>query len=140
MILHVTTAEYLHGYTLAVSFNNGQKGIADLTDALGQGLFQSLGEIELFRKVSVDDELKTIVWPNGLDLAPEYVYFQAFKDNPKLNPNLKLGATWKNRPHDRPPPRPPRPYRHRTGRHPETARVDSGTGGAREAGAAGCGG
>ena len=38
MILHVTTAEYLHGYTLAVSFNNGQKGIADLTDALGQGL------------------------------------------------------------------------------------------------------
>jgi hypothetical protein len=89
MILHVTTAEYLHGYTLAVSFNNGQKGIADLTDALGQGLFQSLGEIELFRKVSVDDELKTIVWPNGLDLAPEYVYFQAFKDNPKLKPQFE---------------------------------------------------
>ena len=89
MILHVTTAEYLHDYTLAVSFNNGQKGIADLTDALGQGLFQSLGEIELFRKVSVDDELKTIVWPNGLDLAPEYVYFQAVKDDPKLKPQFE---------------------------------------------------
>ncbi|WP_222862038.1 DUF2442 domain-containing protein [Zoogloea oleivorans] len=47
MILHITAAEYLHDYTLAVSFNNGQKGIADLTDALGQGVFQSLREIGL---------------------------------------------------------------------------------------------
>lgn len=84
MILHITAAEYLHDYKLAVTFDNGCSGVADLADVLDQGVFKSLQDIELFSKVAVDDEMKTIVWPNGLDLAPEYVYFQAFKNDPQL--------------------------------------------------------
>lgn len=82
MILHITAAEYLHDYKLAVTFNDGCAGIADLTEALDQGLFKALRNVELFSKLAVDDELNTIAWPNGLDLAPEYVYFQAFRDDP----------------------------------------------------------
>jgi hypothetical protein len=45
----------------------------------------------------VDDELQTVVWPNGADLAPEYVYFQAFKDDPKLLPQFEAwGYTGKS--------------------------------------------
>ena len=56
---------------------------------LDLGLFKSLQDIELFSKVTVDDEMQTVVWPNGLDLAPEYVYFQAFKDDPKFRPQFE---------------------------------------------------
>ena len=89
MILHITAVEYLRDYTLAVSFSNGRQGIADLTDALGRGVFQQLRDIEQFRQVRADAELQTLVWPNGLDLAPEYVYFQAFKDDPELRPQFE---------------------------------------------------
>ncbi len=85
MILHITAAEYLHDYTLAVSFDNGCSGIADLTEVLDLGLFKSLRDTDLFSQVTVDDQMKTVVWPNGLDLAPEYVYFQAFKDDPRFH-------------------------------------------------------
>jgi len=84
MILHITAAEYLQDYKVAVTFNNGRAGIADLAEALGQGVFQSLTDITQFRQLKVDDELNTIAWPNGADLAPEYVYFEAFKDDPQL--------------------------------------------------------
>jgi len=33
-----------------------------------------------FAQIKVDPELKTIVWPNGADLAPEYIFFRAFKE------------------------------------------------------------
>ncbi|WP_445768349.1 DUF2442 domain-containing protein [Rheinheimera sp.] len=36
-------------------------------------VFEPLKEITVFRKVSVDPELETVVWPNGADLAPEFL-------------------------------------------------------------------
>ena len=84
MILHLTEAEYLRNYQVAVTFDNGRSGIADLTELLDQGVFKTLQDIALFSKVAVDPALRTIAWPNGLDLAPEYVYYQAFKHEPEL--------------------------------------------------------
>ena len=89
MILHITAAEYLHDYKVAVTFNNGRTGIADLAEALGQGVFQPLMDLTQFSQLKVDDELNTIAWPNGADLAPEYVFFQAFKDEPQLRPQFE---------------------------------------------------
>ncbi len=36
-------------------------------------VFEALKDITVFRKVSVDPELETVVWPNGADLAPEFL-------------------------------------------------------------------
>ena len=89
MFLHIKEAQYLGDYRIAVTFNNGQAGIADLSDALQGGVFEALKDKNEFAKLSVDAELETIAWPNGADLAPEFVYFQAFKDDPKLQQQFK---------------------------------------------------
>ncbi|WP_082863304.1 MULTISPECIES: DUF2442 domain-containing protein [unclassified Oleiphilus] len=45
----------------------------DLSEALLVPIFEPLKGKAIFSKVAVDPELETIVWPNGADLAPEYL-------------------------------------------------------------------
>ncbi len=89
MFLHVKEAKYLGDYKVKVAFNNGQEGVADLAEALKGPVFESLTDKSKFATFVVDKELETIVWPNGADLAPEYIYFQAFKSEQELNPQFK---------------------------------------------------
>lgn len=89
MFLHITDAKYLTDYKVEVTFNNGRKGIADLSDALKGAIFEPLKNKSEFSRLVVDKELDTIVWSNGADLAPEYVYFQAFKNEAELQPQFK---------------------------------------------------
>ena len=89
MFLNIKEAKYLNDYKVEVSFNNGESGIADLLPALKGNLFSSLKDKSLFSKLKVDEELSTIVWENGLDLAPEYIYFQAFKEKERLQKQFK---------------------------------------------------
>ncbi|MBL0702084.1 MAG: DUF2442 domain-containing protein [Desulfosarcina sp.] len=89
MFLHVVNAKYLENYKIEVSFNNGRKGVADLSDALKGSVFGPLRNKLKFSSFTVDEELETIVWPNGADLAPEYIYFQAFKNEPELQSQFK---------------------------------------------------
>lgn len=84
MFLHIKQARYLNNYCIEVVFNNGKQGIADLSEVLRGKVFEPLKNIELFTKFKVDAELETIVWENGADLAPEYIYYQAFKHDQEL--------------------------------------------------------
>ncbi len=89
MFLHVTDAKYLEDYKVEVFFDNGRKGVADLVNALEGPVFEALRNKTEFAALTVDDELQTIVWPNGVDLAPEYLFFQVFKDDPELQSQFK---------------------------------------------------
>lgn len=89
MFLHITEARHLHDYVVEVTFNNGRKGLADLSDALKGQVFEPLKEIAQFSRLKVDEELETITWENGADLAPEYIYFQAFKTDATLAPQFR---------------------------------------------------
>ena len=89
MFLHVTEARYIGDYKVEVFFNNGKRGVADLSEALRGPVFKPLREPSVFAQLRVDDELETIVWPNGADLAPEYIYFQAFKREPELQTQFR---------------------------------------------------
>ena len=89
MILHINEAKYLNDYKVQVLFNDGRSGVADLFEVLHGPVFDPLKDKKLFAQLRVDDEISTIVWPNGADLAPESVYFRAFKEVPELQDQFK---------------------------------------------------
>ncbi len=89
MFLHVSDARYLDGYKVEVLFSDGRKGVADLASALEGPAFERLQDLSVFAQLRVDQDLDTIVWPNGVDLAPEFLYFQAFKNIPELQAQFK---------------------------------------------------
>ena len=74
MILHVKEAKYLHDYVIWLRFNDGAEGMVDLKDELYGEVFEPLKDMERFRSFKVDPDLETIVWENGADLAPEFLY------------------------------------------------------------------
>ena len=89
MILHIIKVIYIEDYKVEVSFNDGRKGVANLEAALHGPVFEPLKDKDLFSQVKLDDSLNTICWPNGADLAPEYVYFKAFCKVPELQTKFK---------------------------------------------------
>jgi hypothetical protein len=74
MFLHVKEAKYLRDYVVWLRFNDGAEGEIDLAMELEGEVFGPLKDQELFQKFRVDPELETIVWENGADLAPEFLY------------------------------------------------------------------
>lgn len=72
MFIEITKAEYLGGYKLRIHFNNGEIRIADLEACLEGPIFESLKNIEEFRRFSIP--YNTIQWENGADFAPEFLY------------------------------------------------------------------
>ena len=74
MFLHVKEAKYFHDYVIWLRFNDGAQGEIDLENELGGEVFGPLKDKRLFQKFRVDPELETVVWENGADLAPEFLY------------------------------------------------------------------
>jgi hypothetical protein len=70
----VTEVKVLRPYVLEVRFRDGKCRVVDLSDELWGEVFEPLKDPEFFAKVEVDPILGTIVWPNGADLAPEWLY------------------------------------------------------------------
>lgn len=73
-MLSVTKATPLDGYRLRIEFNDGAQGDVNCTFLLDAGIGIALRDPAYFRQVRVDEELGTVVWPNGLDPAPELLH------------------------------------------------------------------
>jgi hypothetical protein len=73
-MLRVTDVTPLDPPVLRVEFNDGLIRDIDCGFLLRGTLGQPLKDPDYFRQVRVDDELRTIVWPNGLDPAPELLH------------------------------------------------------------------
>ncbi len=77
MVPRLKNAEYLGDYRLRLSFDDGTEGDIDLEDELWGEVFEPLRDKELFKQFRVDTDLRTVVWPTGADLAPEYLFQKA---------------------------------------------------------------
>ncbi len=74
MFLHVTSVTHLKEYQLRLTFSNGVTKDVDLQAELYGEVFEPLQDVEFFKQVAVNPETNTIEWPNGADLAPEFLY------------------------------------------------------------------
>lgn len=83
MIPRVVEVKPLPNYRLWVRFLDGTSGTVDLSHELWGPMFEPLANPDVFDQASVDPELETVVWPNGADLAPEYLY-QMAQQSPSL--------------------------------------------------------
>ena len=68
--VRVTSAQVLDHYRLRLGFSDGSSRDVDLTGELHGPVFEPLDDPDFFAQVRVDDELGTVVWPNGADLDP----------------------------------------------------------------------
>jgi hypothetical protein len=73
MIPHVIEAKYISEFRIWLKFNDGSEGTVDLKDRLFGEMFEPLKDKEKFKSFRIDPELETLVWPNGADLAPEFL-------------------------------------------------------------------
>ena len=70
----VVDAKVIPPYTLEVTFDDGMRRRVDIEPVLNGPVFEPLHDPSYFAQVVVDAELGTVTWPNGADLAPEFLY------------------------------------------------------------------
>lgn len=74
MTLRVTVVQPLEGHALRLTFNDGLVREVDLSCLLRGPLGEPLRDLDYFRRVRVDADARTIVWPNGLDPDSEMLH------------------------------------------------------------------
>lgn len=74
-MIRVTEVEPLEGFSLRLRFNDDSERVLDLEGELWGPVFEPLkANPGLFRQVRVDEEIGTIVWPNGADMDPDVLH------------------------------------------------------------------
>ena len=77
-VIDVTSVRVLARYAVELTFADGAVRVIDLESLLWGPMFEPLrADYGLFRRVSVDVEAGTIVWPNGADLSPRTLHAES---------------------------------------------------------------
>ena len=74
MKYHIVEARHLRGHTLWLKFRDGTAGEIDLTNELNGPMLEPLRDVAFFQRFSIHPEFRTLVWPNGADIAPEFLH------------------------------------------------------------------
>jgi len=76
--MKVEKVVYLKDYKLEIRFSDKKTKVVDLCNLINRSgfYFGPLKDIELFKKVYLDDEKYplSICWPNGADICPNFLY------------------------------------------------------------------
>lgn len=69
----------LDNYMLALVFSNGEKRVYDFKPNLAHKFYKQLNDVELFKKVTVNDG--EIEWATGQDFCPHTLYEMSVRCN-----------------------------------------------------------
>jgi hypothetical protein len=71
-MVRIRGVETLDGFTVRLTLTDGSTREIDLKPFLNGPVFEPVrSDAAFFRSVRVDEELGTIVWPNGADIDPD---------------------------------------------------------------------
>ena len=70
----VTGVDVVRDYVLRLTFADGVVGEVSFVDEDWHGVFEPFRDPDVFAEVQLDSQFGTIMWPNGLDMAPEPLY------------------------------------------------------------------
>jgi hypothetical protein len=70
----VSDVIYISEYKLRLTFKDGAVKIVDLKPYLEGEIFEPLKDVHYFKTVKVNPDLDTIVWENGADFSPDFLY------------------------------------------------------------------
>jgi len=71
----ITAVESLGGTRLRLTFEGDERREVDIGQIVPfDGIFEPLHDPSFFRRVAVNPDVGTIVWPNGADLCPDVLY------------------------------------------------------------------
>jgi hypothetical protein len=73
-MIYPKAVSYIGDYKLDVRFSDGTSAVLDLEAELYGPMFGPLKDKSIFAQVKADADTRTLVWPNGADLAPEFLY------------------------------------------------------------------
>lgn len=71
-LVDVVRVRVLDDYRLLLWFEDGVAGVFDVAPYLDKGVFSNLRDPEVFHAVHIEGG--TVVWPGGIDIAPERLY------------------------------------------------------------------
>ena len=70
----IKNVNYIGKYRLKLKFENNEVKEVDLSNYLEGAIFEPLKDIEFFKKVSLNSDIDTVVWPNNADYSPDFLY------------------------------------------------------------------
>jgi hypothetical protein len=76
-LVSVTDVEVIADYRLRLTFDDGTVGDVSYVGREWKGVLAPLSDPRVFAEVTVDRQMGTIAWPNGIDFAPEPLYEEA---------------------------------------------------------------
>ncbi|HEX3391705.1 MAG TPA: DUF2442 domain-containing protein [Solirubrobacteraceae bacterium] len=77
VLVDVTGVEVIGDHQLRVAFEDGLVGDIDFAGRSWRGVSEPLADPRFFAQARFDPEVRTVVWPNGFDIAPETLYERA---------------------------------------------------------------
>ncbi len=73
-VVDIDELKVLGPHRIFLRFVDGVEGELDFSSHRWQGVFAPLEDPQYFAQVELDDDLHTIAWPNGADVAPDSLY------------------------------------------------------------------
>lgn len=88
MMVQPILVRALPNYHIYLEFSDGTKGEVDLSDLVGQGVFEAWNNRSFFAKVHVGSH-REIKWDDEVELCPDSLYLKLTRKSPEeLFPKL----------------------------------------------------